>query len=70
MDILDGTFHFAAGPAFLGRAPEPPRACGVSVIPLFRRSPGPFASFHSLVGLRISFYTFGSDSFQLRYITK
>ncbi|VXC47988.1 hypothetical protein BACI349Y_750119 [Bacillus sp. 349Y] len=37
------------GFAFRGEHVEPPRACGVSIIPLFRRSQIPSASIYSVV---------------------
>ncbi|VXB26934.1 hypothetical protein BACI349Y_220002 [Bacillus sp. 349Y] len=37
------------GFAFRGEHVEPPRACGVSIIPLFRRSQIPSAPIHSVV---------------------
>ncbi len=40
------------GFAFRGEQVEPPRACGVSIILLFRRSQIPSASVHSVMVIR------------------
>ncbi|WP_347321271.1 hypothetical protein [Rossellomorea sp. RS05] len=46
------------GFAFRGEQVEPPRACGVSIIPLFRRSQIPSASVHSVMVIRNAMYCY------------